>query len=435
MKVEAFVYECFTIIFIVTGTFTNVISAIVYSRKKMRTKSYSTYLFSLAIADLCTTIIGNIRLAMLHFNIGYFIDSHFLNEYGGIDIRELSLVSCRIHSFLTYFFLQFSSVMICLLNVDRVLGVVRTLQTNKFCKAKTAKFLVLVMVVFLSLVNSHFLINMGNFTDNIDNLEDGNSHLELHHLTVRFFWFLLNFFGDLIYFKLIKVIQKCCHKESDNSISFWDVFFYIDTIIYCILPFIIMATCNSLIIGKIVRSRIRSKQVIIRRVKNSMKTKMIENKPNTMLGTEKRLSITLISISISFFIFTFPVFLIENLERHKLVNTSETYWKVSKALTYMLMYLNHIINFFFYCLLGPGFRKEVIRLIPCRKKSEKNSVHPVKFSKQATFIGPNSPLSLQMEKQSIMLKKIETYSTDSFHLQFMFNCGNDQNSDRLEMVL
>lgn len=411
MKIEAVLYQCFTITFIIIGSFTNIISAIVYSRKKMRSKSYSIYLFSLAIADLCTTIIGNIRLAMLHFNISYFVNNQYLNEYGGIDIRETSLVFCRVHSFLTYFFLQFSSMMICLLNVDRVLGVVRTLQINKFCKASTAKCLVSAVAVTLVLVNSHFLISMGNFESNVTVLED--------NLQVESF----------------EKVQKCCHKVSPYYISFWDIFFYIDTIIYCILPFLIMATCNSLIIGKIVRSRIRSKQVIIRRVKNSMKTKMIENKPNTMLGTEKRLSITLISISISFFIFTFPVFLIENFERHNLVNTSETYWKVSKALTYMLMYLNHIINFFFYCLLGPGFRKEVKSLIPFRKKSEKSSVHPVKFSKRATFIQPSPQSTLHTEKQSIMLKKIDAYSTDSLQLKFMFDCDNELNiEDQVEVV-
>jgi hypothetical protein len=65
----------------------------------MRKTSYSFYLFSLAIADLSITLIGNLRLALKHYKKDF-------------DIRELSLASCRIHLFLTYYFLQLSSIIL-----------------------------------------------------------------------------------------------------------------------------------------------------------------------------------------------------------------------------------------------------------------------------------------------------------------------------------
>jgi len=107
-----------------------------------------------------------------------------------------------------------------------------------------------------------------------------------------------------------------------------------------------------------------------------------------MLGTEKRLSVTLISISVSFLVFTMPVFVIENLQSYRIVSFEEGFWSVAKALAYMLMYMNHVINFFFYCLLGPKFRNEVKKMRPFKwvfKEKEKDSVYPLKISKRITY--------------------------------------------------
>jgi hypothetical protein len=58
-------YRSFSIIFIITGTICNIISALVYSKKKMHQTSYSIYLFVLAIVDLGVTWIGNLRFIIM----------------------------------------------------------------------------------------------------------------------------------------------------------------------------------------------------------------------------------------------------------------------------------------------------------------------------------------------------------------------------------
>jgi len=83
-----------------------------------------------------------------------------------------------------------------------------------------------------------------------------------------------------------------------------------------------------------------------------------------------------------------PVFVIENMQTYRIVSFDEDFWAVTKALTYMLMYLNHVINFFSYCLLGPKFRNEVKKLRPFKwifKEKEKDSIYPLKISKRATY--------------------------------------------------
>lgn len=134
-------------------------------------------------------------------------------------------------------------------------------------------------MIVLFVVNSHFLVAMGDF----DSLQDSN--------TTR-----VN-------------RAKCAPLKPDIYVRFWTVFHILDGLIYCIIPFLIMITCNFCVICKIVRSRIRSKQVVICRKKNT-----ILKNSNTMLATEKRLSLMLVCVSLSFLVFTLPVFIIENLD-------------------------------------------------------------------------------------------------------------------------
>ncbi len=172
MVSEAPIYQAFTVLFICVGTITNLISARVYSKKQMRKTSYSTYLFSLAVVDLCVTLTGNTRLAFMYYNIALLAPTHantsLFNTHGGFDIREYSAVTCRLHIFFTYYLTQLSSTILCFLNLDRVFGVVSTLQARKFCKARTARWLVGVAMMALALVNSHFLAFMGSFADETD---------------------------------------------------------------------------------------------------------------------------------------------------------------------------------------------------------------------------------------------------------------------------
>ncbi|CAF0795434.1 unnamed protein product [Brachionus calyciflorus] len=358
--ITTYIYRIFTSLFLIIGTVTNILSAIVYSRKKMRKTSYSVYLFALAIVDLCVTINGNTRIFLMAFEFDFLktnqsnlqksFDSYSNQKiFKGIDIRETSLVACRTHRFLTYFFLQLSSVILCLLSIDRFFGCVLVLKSSRFCKPSIARKIILICIVFLVLFNAHFLGFMG-FEMPIN--DETNSS---------------------------KIIQCYEQKDSGYYSLIWGVYFYLDSLIYCIVPFIIMITCNISIITKIISSRIRSKQVIISKKKNQ---NVIAKNSRSMLATEKRISIILIVISLSFFIFTLPVFIMENLISEKKFESSPGL-ELALALSYMLMYSNHVINFFFYCSLGPSFRKEVKKLFPFLFFVN-NKIDPVKVSRYNT---------------------------------------------------
>ena len=151
------IYKVFSMTFLIVGTASNTMAAVVYSQKRMRKSSYAFYLFALAVADLSVTLVGNLRILLMFYDFGVSGGKHDMHgdqnassstlqtaagsawQIEGFDIRETSLVACRIHIFLTYYFLQLSSVILCFLNIDRLFGCVLVLKSSKFCQPNVGK--------------------------------------------------------------------------------------------------------------------------------------------------------------------------------------------------------------------------------------------------------------------------------------------------------
>lgn len=100
--------------------------------------------------------------------------------------------------------------------------------------------------------------------------------------------------------------------------------------------------------------------MIISRSKKTNASVLVKNSNNSMLAAEKRISIILALISLSFLVLTAPVFILENLDERVFQKPGAS---LILSIAYALMYSNHVINFFFYCSIGPNFRKEVKRLM------------------------------------------------------------------------
>jgi hypothetical protein len=349
-RLAELIYQISSILFLIVGIVTNMISAIIYSKKKMRKTSYSVYLFALAIADLCVTINGNTRTVLMYFPFDkiwtknsnqnvttyhnqFIVDSRATSQitnkltFKGFDIRETSIVACRLQRFLSYYFLQFSSCLLCLLSIDRFFGIVLVLKAFQFNRASVARKIVLILVFLIALFNVHFLIFMGHSTASTHQIPNNHNQTSIEQVVV------CDVYGQ---------------KVSEFYKKFWPIFFHFDAIIYTQIPFMIMIVCNACIVAKIIKSRVRSKQVIIDRTKRtSISTTTITNTTTTaaltmttsnstrsssrssgssgdsskilkntssMLATEKRISIILVSISFSFLVFTLPVFVVEHLQ-------------------------------------------------------------------------------------------------------------------------
>lgn len=241
-KIASYIYKIFTVCFLFTGTFTNVLSALVYSKKHMRKTSYSIYLFSLAIVDLLVTINGNTRLLIMSYDMPWLtnaFDYHLTRPhvpestrmvFAGVDIRLTSLVACKLHRFFTYLLMELSSVILSALSIDRFFGCVLVLKSARFCKPSIAARVVLASVVVLVLLNAHFLIFMGYEVA----YEATPPHTNHSH----------------------SIVHCSPDPQRPGYLSVWNAYFYIDSAFYCFLPFLIMFVCNLSIIAKIVKSRV-----------------------------------------------------------------------------------------------------------------------------------------------------------------------------------
>jgi hypothetical protein len=181
-----------------------------------------------------------------------------------------------------------------------------------------------------------------------------NSHflwsVELHHYTFN-----------------SSSISKC-HAKPLFTHLVEEIWPWVDAAIYSFVPFLIIIILNIFIIERIISAR-QNRNVL--RQRTSLQEKYGDVKPNrTHEEASKRITFMLLVVSFSFLLTTLPMNLVlivtsiygtketENdaiFSKRKLISTSAE----------MLMYLNHSINFFLYCVTGKKFRLQFKELILC----------------------------------------------------------------------
>jgi hypothetical protein len=127
------------------GTFTNIFSLLVLSRKRMRKHSTYVYLAILSVIDLMALWLGITRDYLAH---GY-----------GIYIKSALL--CKIHSFLFYFTLDLSSWILVAVSLDRFFAItfIFSAYTRKLLLkiAGKPKFICSILCGFFFILNLHFV--------------------------------------------------------------------------------------------------------------------------------------------------------------------------------------------------------------------------------------------------------------------------------------
>ena len=128
------------------GTCTNILSLLVLTRKRMIKHSTYSYLAILSVVDLTALYLGLIRDYLAH-GFGIYMKSAFL---------------CKIHSFLFYYTLDFSSWILVAVSVDRFLAI--TFVFSSYTRHLMLKFMSKPKIIcsfigfILFLLNLHFII-------------------------------------------------------------------------------------------------------------------------------------------------------------------------------------------------------------------------------------------------------------------------------------
>jgi hypothetical protein len=135
-----------SIFLLIVGTFGNIVSYIIFSYGTLRKSSTFRYLALLSLMDLLVLYSG-------------LLDLFLTIEYGGtFSLRNLNSVSCRLHTFITYWSQHSSSWILSFISVDRAIATNFIKFARKFCTPRTADYVVGIILLLTALLNCHELI-------------------------------------------------------------------------------------------------------------------------------------------------------------------------------------------------------------------------------------------------------------------------------------
>lgn len=281
----------------------------------MRKSTTALYLVVLSFSDLMILYTGLLR--------------QWINIIAEVDIRNVSIFTCKLHTSLVYLFSDFSSWLLVSVTLERVAGVCWPTRGKAACTKKVAAVVVLVMFACLLLLNSHFLYGRGDKILTIDN---------------------------------VTVVEKCV-PLFDEYERFWsNAWPWIDLCFFCLIPFFVLLIGNACIIIKVTSSR----RAVRRQVGPIGASSSSSSKMSSMTAM-------LLLVNLVFFLCTLPVsvFLIgihkwtEDMTAKKNAVLSLVYATVN-----ILMYLNNAVNFLLYCISGPRFRRELKALFGASKTDD-----------------------------------------------------------------
>ncbi|XP_060603307.1 lysophosphatidic acid receptor 6-like [Ruditapes philippinarum] len=302
-------------IILTVGSIGNILSFGILFTNTNKASTYS-YLSALALADLLVLYVGLLRIW-----IGQFMT----------DLLDTNNILCKVGIFIGYVCSDISVWLIVAVTVERFIVVMFPLKAPRLCNKKTARITIITIIFLFIAVNSHFLWTV-----------------ELHHY---------NF--DMV------VISKC-HAKALFTNLVEEVWPLVDAGIYSFVPFVVIIVFNGFIIRNITSAR--QARLVLRQESSLQKRKSGPGQSRKQTESSKRISVTLLVVSFSFLITTLPmnlVLIITSLA-DEVDNEDDAEFakrKLTSSIVEMLMYTNHSINFFLYCITGKKFRDQFRRLI------------------------------------------------------------------------
>lgn len=316
------------------GTLGNVLSFVILRHRAMNLVSTYFYLAILAIADILVLYIGLLRL--------------WIGELTDVDVSDKSDWMCKLTMVFAYVTSDLSVWLIIAVTVERYIAVCYPFQASSMCTVVRAKWVIVILMLLLFSINSHFF-----WTVEITYINSSN-----------------------------KVGAKCDGGES-YQLLVNEIWPWVDTILYSFLPFLIIIFLNSLIIRQVVMAR-RSRGVL-----QSSDKKSSDGRRPVSEGSTK-ITVMLLAVSCSFLVTTLPmnIFVIStsfwNSQRRN--NEQWATYRLLKTVTELLMYVNHSMNFFLYCATGQKFRQQLLRLF-CKRQAFASSAEFSHYSTKATKCG------------------------------------------------
>ncbi|RNA22587.1 FMRFamide receptor-like [Brachionus plicatilis] len=319
-----YIWPTFPVGFLILGTIANILSIIVFTRKEMRRFSSFCY-----FAFLNAT-----NLALLYVTLTRVMMDYNLNR----DLRTINLPICKIHVFLTYFLSHLSSLLLCMISIDRVISVMFIHRAKDFCTPRVAFIVTSTISMFTFALSCHFLIFESGYVETDSAFNETRIVCESRK--------------GSIYDHIVQEVWKI-----------------VDMSIYAFIPFFIMFTCSVIIIVRVAQ---QSKKFNIKKPSVGTQTEqrngrtigdqkesfVIRNPNEAKFSTRTRnLALMLIPVNVLFLMFLAPVVI----SMYFYKNLSEDH--LTLAIVEFLSYCNMTFNFFIYFITSSKFREEFFKFI------------------------------------------------------------------------
>ncbi|EUB62827.1 Pyroglutamylated RFamide peptide receptor [Echinococcus granulosus] len=334
-------YACIPVwsILLCFGIFGNALTVFVLRTKRLQQSSTSFYLTALAITDmlyLLTSLVASIA------NFIFFFPS---------ELRQLSRTFCVFTPFLSYTLAYISVWLLVTVTVERAVWVVLPFRARHICTKRTAKSVVLLLVIGFTLLDIHFFLTM-----------------RYQEVRPGYWLCMTTYFSD-------------------------KVFPFLDLLLVAILPCTIMLVANCLIGWKL---------RVMRKFRSGTAIGMVSNNITDQGGGEKReksvnLTRMLVSTNVFFIVSVTPLLIYDVVffsvdvrawaEEAEEVRGGMIF--AIERFVYTLWYTNFAIHFLLYCLSGPPFRAEVLVLFNrlrdrIRKVAHKSTVDQTELKRPET---------------------------------------------------
>lgn len=321
MKINSFLRMYVPPILVVIGTIGNLFSLIILARYRSKVKTY-TYLAVLAAMDILVLYVGLLRIWLSIFFI---------------DIPSISSLLCKSISFLGYVSSDLSVWLIVAVTMERFVAVYFPLRASRIFTTSRVRLIILGIALVICAANLHVL-----WTLDLRHTRQNNSNVTLC--------------------KPLPAFQSL-------MVTIWP---WVDAAMYSFIPFVVITVFNILLIKRISEARNMRKHLQQYTVRRKSST-CSGNTNAKSFENSKRLTRMLIAVSFTFLVTTLPVNVFhivspvlgpddKTMELGEYIE-SFALFSLLRTIAEMLMYLNHSINFFLYCVTGKQFRYQFMQLI------------------------------------------------------------------------
>ena len=292
------------------GAFGNLMTLLVMRRLRSTGSTMNVFFEALAVSDLIVLCLDT-------------LPKWLSNVFGTTSIEDFHSVTCKLYKVLLYATGVLSPWLLVVLTLQRAASVLWPHRVNAVWTKRKSRILVTAMTVFIVLLHIHYLYGF----EIVDSCKNN--------------------------------ILKCCPGKSDWYHWFHTIVWpWVDLLEFSLLPFCLLVISNTILVWKLL--------AFTREARRSLTTgQSAEAGQDSRDKKVSSLTVTLVTLSISFLILTTPlsIYLIIRpyvltpslfMKDITLTGIFDVFW----AMGNIMWYTNSAVNFYLYCLTGTRFRAE-----------------------------------------------------------------------------